>query len=435
MPDAASLARLIGPNGVRVKRMQEQSNTRIVINSRFKKSSYKNFVQAPVPAHDSNAAAAAGAGAGAADVAATEGGDVSVGGTTVAMETGEGTSIWHDVRVEVFGDNIEDVEKAEYHTRKEVEIEILRAHMYSLMGATDLAWRKRQQQSHLPERVRKRPIYRDNAALATASTSETDPAVEKRLQGGGEQVKGALGAQVHRILAEMYKKCEAVGSPILYKDYDAVLVIANMEVDVPLATLVVDRMIADPLIRLEMRHWTFFMNVCMKKSDLNPLMERLSVIGENLSRTEDELCLDLETYLVSATEPVPRTVVHFLNILEGYGKPISPRLRRSFLHYHFWTGLVEEAMEVIHGKGISMGIETQLLILEGALLRKARKLPYVVCSRLLQMLERSSDTSKTDIILKIDTAIADTLAHAIELEEKGGGAPPRRRGHASLLRR
>eukprot|EP00277_Geminigera_cryophila_P009971 CAMPEP_0179407970 /NCGR_PEP_ID=MMETSP0799-20121207/1817_1 /TAXON_ID=46947 /ORGANISM="Geminigera cryophila, Strain CCMP2564" /LENGTH=1158 /DNA_ID=CAMNT_0021179347 /DNA_START=25 /DNA_END=3499 /DNA_ORIENTATION=+ len=390
LPDVASMARLIGPKGVRVKQMQKITKTRITMHWKEKDTSQDMQSEsaaevAGVDAHGSTVAADD-----AAATTATAQHDVV--DTSVAVETGEeGTAVWLHVKVEVVGMTKESVLAAEMHTRKEVEIEVLRAHMYSIMGANDLAWRKRQQMAHLPELHRKRPIFRGTATLASS--------VSLVVEDG--QV---LNEQLYTMFEDIIHKCAALGSLMLFKDYDAVLVVANNKGNMSLAVLAIDHMITNPLIRLESRHWQFLLGICIKKSNLRPVMVRLTAISDKMSRSEGDLCLDIGVYLASAVQPCPAIAVHAISVIEGLGHPITPRLRRSFINYHFWPTPVEDELHVLSTQGVVVGVETLLMILEAALKRKCQRVPFIICCRLLQHLERMPIfTTRTPAILKIDT--------------------------------
>ena len=73
---------------------------------------------------------------------------------------------WQEMKIDVRGWSEEVVDAGVAHVRMEVQIEALRAQMYDLLGVTDLSWRSR---AHLPDRVRRRPIFRADAAYLVSS--------------------------------------------------------------------------------------------------------------------------------------------------------------------------------------------------------------------------------------------------------------------------
>ena len=432
LQDAASLARLIGPQGSRVRRMQAATSTRIAFNTGTP-SSAAGVVPERLSRANDPAIAHFSAGVVADRSVAGGEGAGTAGASLVEEVAGAGGVSGHVCEVVIYGSSVEGLEDALALVLKEVEIERMRARLYDMMGASDLTGRRRQK---LAPHQRKRPIFEIGRY---ASDSKIGGEAAFVVEGGLGGAEKDTAEQVYALVKEMCAKCEEIGSPVLYKDYDSSLTLASQHGHVLLATFVLDRMIEDEHMTLQPRHWHKLVRACLIGSDFRPIMLRLRSLAALLQQTEEETLAQVEQHVVAAAQRRPVAAVHALHLFETRGIAISERLSRSFRLFHFVASPVEHALEDLSAAGHHIGTHTLLIVLTAALENKTRRLPFDVCKRLLRLIRvAAAATSQTDTtatrslmpasVLDIDSALARTLEYALGARPLG-----RRVSHGNVM--
>ena len=297
LQDAASLARLIGPQGSRVRRMQAATSTRIAFNTGTP-SSAAGVVPERLSRANDPAIAHFSAGVVADRSVAGGEGAGTAGASLVEEVAGTGGVSGHVCEVVIYGSSVEGLEDALALVLKEVEIERMRARLYDMMGASDLTGRRRQK---LAPHQRKRPIFEIGRY---ASDSKIGGEAAFVVEGGLGGAEKDTAEQVYALVKEMCAKCEEIGSPVLYKDYDSSLTLASQHGHVLLATFVLDRMIEDEHMTLQPRHWHKLVRACLIGSDFRPIMLRLRSLAALLQQTEEETLAQVGRHGIDLYLPV-----------------------------------------------------------------------------------------------------------------------------------
>ena len=297
LQDAASLARLIGPQGSRVRRMQAATSTRIAFNTGTP-SSAAGVVPERLSRANDPATAHFSAGVVADRSVAGGEGAGTAGASLVEEVAGTGGVSGHVCEVVIYGSSVEGLEDALALVLKEVEIERMRARLYDMMGASDLTGRRRQR---LAPHQRKRPIFEMGRYASDSKISGEAAFVVDGGLGGAEK---DTAEQVYALVKEMCAKCEEIGSPVLYKDYDSSLTLASQHGHVLLATFVLDRMIEDEHMTLQPRHWHKLVRACLIGSDFRPIMLRLRSLAALLQQTEEETLAQVGRHPIDLYLPV-----------------------------------------------------------------------------------------------------------------------------------